>query len=213
MSHTKRHEVPKNWPITRKGTKYVVTANSTGIPLLIALRDMLKISMNRKEVKKAIHEKQILLNGRTAHDEKNGVALFDTLTIVPMKKSYRMDLNEGGKFEMKEISEKEAEKKIVKIIGKKIQKGKKAQLNFSDGKNVLSNEKCKINDSLIINFKTKKIEKCIPLKEGANALVTAGKHVGEQGIIEKIDEKSKTVIAKVRGNSINVLIKQIIATE
>ena len=61
--HLKRQKVPKSWPITRKGTKYLVRPNSdihSGIPILIILRDMLKIAQNRREVKRAIHEKNIL---------------------------------------------------------------------------------------------------------------------------------------------------------
>lgn len=89
MSHLKRQSVPKSWPIPRKGTTFVVKPNfgfSKGMPLLIILRDMLKIAKDRKEVKKAIHFKSILVNGREARDEREGILLFDVITIVPSKK-------------------------------------------------------------------------------------------------------------------------------
>jgi len=41
--HLKRQQAPKNWPIFRKGTKYVVRPKfdtQKGIPLLIVLRDL-----------------------------------------------------------------------------------------------------------------------------------------------------------------------------
>ena len=56
--HLKRQKIPKNWPIKRKGTKYLVRPNSNltkGIPILIILRDMLKVAQNRREVKRIIH--------------------------------------------------------------------------------------------------------------------------------------------------------------
>jgi len=40
--HLKRQKVPKNWPIKRKGTSYVVRPKSNlsnGIPILIAIRE------------------------------------------------------------------------------------------------------------------------------------------------------------------------------
>ena len=59
--HLKRQEAPKNWPVFRKGTKYVVRSEfdiQKGIPILIILRDMLKIAQNRKEAKRIIHLRQ-----------------------------------------------------------------------------------------------------------------------------------------------------------
>ena len=63
MAHMKRHMAPKRWPIHRKGTTFVVKPNFNprrGIPVLIILRDILKVCQNRKEAKKAINAKHIL---------------------------------------------------------------------------------------------------------------------------------------------------------
>lgn len=214
--HLKRQSVPKNWPVFRKGTKYVVRPTADiqkSIPLLIVLRDMLKVVQNRKEAKKAIHMKHILINNKNALDEKNSLYLFDTISIVPSKKHYRLDLTEKGKFELAEMSEKETNHKIAKIINKKMLRGKKTQLNLSDGRNFLSEAQCSVDDSVLINFKEKKIEKCIPLKEGTNAVVFAGKHAGKKGKLTKVDKKIKMAELKINGEFINVLIKQIMAVE
>ena len=120
--HLKRQEVPKSWLIYRKGTKYVVRPEfdaQRGVPFLIVLRDMLKIVQNRKEAKRAIHLRQVLMNNKQVSDEKNSVTLFDTVTILPSKKHYRMDLLDGGKFSLTEIKEGEANHKIVKLTNKK----------------------------------------------------------------------------------------------
>jgi len=214
MKHLKRQKVPKKWPIERKGTKYVVKPNSNienGIPLLILLRDMLKFAQNRKETKKIIHLKQILINGRFARDEKENVSFFDTLSIL--KKYYRLELSEKGKFYLNEIKADEANRKIAKIINKKMLKKKRMQLNLSDGRNFLSDMKCNVNDSVIINLKDKKIEKCIPLKEGAKIIIFAGKHIGKSGEAKEINEKEKTAKVKINGKEINILIKQLIVVE
>lgn len=215
--HLKRQEIPKSWPVYRKGTKYVVRPNSdseTGIPLLLILRDMLKLVQNRKEAKRSIFLKQILLNSKIPRDEKSSVLLFDTISLIPEKKSYRLDLSEKGKFELKEIKEQETGKKIIKVIDKRILRGKKIQLNLQDGRNILSDIKCNVNDSVLVNFKEKTIEKCLPLKENAKVAIFAGKHSGKRGNIKVINKEKKIVELETDSKEkINVLIKQIIIIE
>ncbi len=209
MSYLKRQQAPKNWPIPRKGTAYVVKPKSGTIPLLIVFRDMLKITQNRKEVKKIIHDKLILVNNKIVRDETNGVNLFDSISIIPSKKYYRVELNEKGKFSLEEIKESETNHKVSKIVDKKILNGKKIQVNLIDGNNFISNVKCNTGDSALINFKEKKIEKCLPLIEGARVVVFAGKHAGKKGVIEKISSEEKMVSLKTKDENINALIKQI----
>ena len=211
--HLKRQKVPKNWPIERKGTAYVVRPNaniSNGVPILVALRDMLKLAQNRKEVNKAIHVKNLLLNGSPVRDEKNSISLFDTLTIVPSNESYKLSLSEKGKFQIEKINAGEETHKIAKVINKRILKGKKVQLNLSDGRNFLSDIKCNVNDSVLIDLKKKKIEKCLPLKEKGEVLVFAGKHAGKKANINKIDQVKKMAELTFNDEKINVLIKQLI---
>jgi len=215
MSHLKRHAIPKSWPMQRKGTAFVVKPNSglsDSLPVLIILRDLLKVAQNRKEAKKMIHMKNILLNGRPVRDEKEGVVLFDIITLVPSKKNYRLIVLKNEKINVEEIKESESTTKIIKIIDKKMLKGKKIQLNLSDGRNFLSNIKCKVNDSVLVNLKEKKIEKCLPLEEKSEVIVFAGKHSGERGKVEKINKERKIVEINTEKDKINVLIKQIIVT-
>lgn len=212
--HLKRQESPKSWPIYRKGTKYIVRPISgiqNGVPLLLVLRDLLKIAKNRKEVKRAIHMKNIMVNNKPVRDEKNSLFLFDTLSIIPLKKNYRLEILNNGKIGVSEIKESEANHKIVKVINKKMLRGKRMQLNMSDGRNFLSNIECNTNDSVLVNFKEKKIEKCIPLKEKAEVFVFAGKHAGKRGRANKIDEIKKMAEVSIDEKPVNILIKQLIA--
>lgn len=210
MAHMKRHQVPKNWPVYRKGTKYVVRSNSNpekGVPILVVLRDMLKIAKNRKEVKKALNSKHILLNKKIVKDEKNPALLFDVVTIVPSKKDYRIVFSEKGKFKVEEA--KDGNQKVAKIVNKKTLKGKKTQLNLSDGKNFLSDIKCKVNDSALVDFNERKVKQCLEFKEKQKVVVFAGKHIGRYGVIEEIKPERKMVKLDIDGKKVNVLIKQI----
>ena len=214
MSHLKRKGMPHEWPVKKKGTKFVVKpVSKKGIPVLIVLRDILKIAENRKEVKKAIHRKNLLVNDKVLRDEKRGMTLFDTLTIVPSKKHYRLELSEKGKFLLNEINENESKKKVEKIVDKRILKGKKVQLNFYSGGNILSNVSCNTNDSIILDFGGKKVEKCLQLKEKSKILVFDGKHSGEKGEIAKLMPERKMAKIKRGKDSVNILIKQLMVVE
>jgi small subunit ribosomal protein S4e len=216
MSHWKRQAAPKSWPIERKGSTYVVKPRFSikrGVPVLIVLRDMLKLAQDRSEVKRIIHLKQVLVNEKPIRDEKNNILFYDTINIPAMKKYYRMELNENGKFYLEEIKEKEAEKKITKVVNKKILKGKKIQFNLSDGRNFISELKCNINDSVVVNLKEGKIEKCLSLKEKAKTVVFAGKHTGKKGEIEKLNPEEKTASVKVGNREIDILINQLMVVE
>lgn len=209
MSHLKRKNVPLSWGIPKKGTPFILKSDSKGMPVLVALRDVLKLVKTRTELKKAIHKKEILLCNKEVKDEKKVIKLLDILTIVPSKKNYRMILSKGGKFKFEEINEQERDTKISKIINKKILKGKKTQLNLIDGRNFLSEMKCHVNDSLLINLKTNKIEKCLPLKENAKVLIIGGKHAGEEKIIKEIDNKLKMIETEDLGHKLKILIDQV----
>lgn len=212
--YLKRQGIPKNWPIFKKGTKYVVKPRvdiQKGVPVLIALRDILKVAQNRKEVKKAIHMRNILLNKKPVKDERGSVLLFDVITFVPSKKNYRMSLTEKGKIQLEEISEKESGEKIAKVTGKKLLRGKKTQINLGDGRNFIVDKKHNINDSVVIDLNKNKVTSQIPLKEGAEVLAFAGKHAGQKGKVNKIDEKNNMAEIKSNGKTTNVLTKQLIA--
>jgi small subunit ribosomal protein S4e len=92
-------------------------------------------------------------------------------------------------------------------------KGKKTQLNLSDGRNFLSDLKCNMNDSVLINLKDGKIEKFIPMKEKTKAVVFSGKHIGKKGEITELNVEEKTAKIKSGDKEINVLIKQLMVIE
>lgn len=214
--HLSREEASKKWPIERKGTTYIVRPKfsiNDGVPILIILREMTKLAQTRREVQKIIHSKQVLANEKIVKDDKNNMLLFDTLNIIPLKKFYRLELSENGKFYLNEIKENEANKKIAKVVNKKILKGKKVQLNLSDGRNFLSDIKCNMNDSVLINLKEKKIEKCIPLKEKSKVIVFSGKHLGKSGELVQLNLKEKMAKIKTKEKEINILINQLMVVE
>lgn len=194
--HLKRQVVSKMWAIPRKGTKYLVVpshSKNNGIPLLVALRDTLKVVSKRKELEKILHEKKIEVNGKVIKDDNRILEIFDRVHIKPTSKFYRVNFSDTGKLILEEIPQKDGEKKISKIINKVILKGKKIQLNLMDGRNIISSERVNVGDSVVLNFKTGKIESILPVKEKAKVLMIKGSHKGIYGEIDKI-ELNKVII-------------------
>ena len=194
--HAVRETISKIWPMPKKGTKYVVVPSHNkkfGIPVLIILRDILKFVKTRKELKKILIEKKVFVNNKAIKEDNRALLLFDTLKLKELDKFYRIAFNENGKAVMKEISDKECAVKICKVINKKMLKGKKVQLNFNDGTNILSHEKVNVGDCVLMNLENRKIEKVIPIKEKSFVLIIKGKYIGKEGEIVKIEGNEVTV--------------------
>jgi len=198
--HLKRNSMPRTWPLKRKGTKYVAIPSSglsKSIPLVVVLRDILDLAKTRREAKKLINQKKVKVNLKIVRDENFPLSLFDILSLE--NKNLKLIL-ENKKFNIIEVKGKETEEKIVKVIGKKVLKGNKIQVNLSDGRNYLTKEKIKTGDSVVLNFKENKISEILPFKDNSKVVFIAGKHLGETGTIDKID---KMVIVKIGNEKIN----------
>jgi len=214
--HRKRQNIGKFWPVPRKGTKYTAVSShnqTESIPLIVVMRDILKILKNKKELKRILNEKKVLINHKQIRETNYPVCLFDVLTIG--QENYRANLSENKKTILQKISSKEAETKIYKIINKKMLAKKKVQLNLMQGKNIIFEEKAKIGDSVVLNLKDNKIVKIIPLEKNRNVFAFKGKHMGNSGKIIEIMERGGKQIAKIesKGRRINVWTKNIIVIE
>jgi small subunit ribosomal protein S4e len=219
MSHIKKNEMPKAWPLPRKGDKrkFIAVPShsfSEGISLLFILRDVLKVVRTRKEARYITLNGLVKVNNKIRKDENFPVKVFDTISFEREKLNYRLEIV-NKKFELKEISEKESDKKIAKIVGKKIVSKGKIQMNLSDGQNALTKDKFSVGDSVIINTKNNKIEKVLVLKEGANIEVVVGKHAGERGKLLRFEEitRGRNYVVKLNGGEVVLPYKSILVVE
>jgi len=192
MAHIKKTQMPKAWPVPRKGGKkrFIAVpshATSKGISLLFLLRDVLKLVKTRKEARYMTFNGMVKINNTVRKDENFPVQVFDTVNLERAKLNYRLEIV-NKKYNLVEISVKEAENKIVKIVGKKTIGKDKIQMNLGDGQNVLTKEKFSVGDSVVLNTKETKIVKVLPLKEGAKIEVILGKHAGEKGELVGFEE-------------------------
>lgn len=212
--HRKRNKAPKMWPIVRKGTTFVALSNhaqTQGIPLMVLIRDVLKLARTRKETKFMVHNGDVKINNKVRKEESFTVQFFDVIGFEKSKKAYRLVI-ENRKFKLEEVSGKDKDEKIVKIIGKKVIGKDKVQMNLQDGLNILTKEKFNVGDSVVLNTKEDKIVKILPLKEGAKIEIISGKHAGEKGEIKAIVQlkRTKDYHVKLEGKEVGVPLKTLI---
>tara|TARA_Y100000310_G_scaffold265631_1_gene276767 strand:- start:6371 stop:7030 length:660 start_codon:yes stop_codon:yes gene_type:complete len=219
MSHIKKSKMPRSWPIPRKGRgkRFVAVpthATSKGISLLFLLRDVLKLGKTRKEVKYMTLNGLVKINNKIRNDESFPVQLFDVVNLDEAKLNYRLEIVNRN-FSLKKISKKEAERKIVKILGKTILGKNKIQMNLDDGQNIITKEKFFVGDSVVLNINDGKIEKVLPLKEGSNVEIILGKHAGEKGKLKGFEKlaKGRNCLIKLENREVSLLPKTVLVIE
>src|SRR5687768_9492253 len=138
MTVTKRNMAPRFWPIHVKEKKYVISPTpgphnkNECVPLVIALRDFLKIAQTSKEAKELMNSGVVRVNGIVRRDAGFPLGLMDVLEIDG--EFYRIVPSKNGLKPLL-VDEKDAEVKLAKIRNKTSVKEKKLQLNFHDGTN------------------------------------------------------------------------------
>jgi small subunit ribosomal protein S4e len=159
------------------------------MPMGVILRDILGVAHNRREAKKILHSRQIMVDGRVETALGRGVGLMDVLTVGG--NNYRCILDTNGKLRYRPISAKKASSKICRVMGKTTISGGKTQLHLHDGRNLLfdSNPEYKSGDSVVISLPEQEIVSHHKFEEGALAYLTGGSHIGETATIKSYEIK------------------------
>ncbi len=199
--HQKRVASPTSWPVTRKTHAWVVGANAgahsieTGIPLLVVVRDMLKIAHNSKEAKRIINGGNILVDGIARKDYKYMVGLFDIISLPALNEYYRILMDANNRFKL--YKENADARKLCRVNNKTIVRKGAVQLNLHDGSNILASNEYMTFDTIMLSLPDRKIARHIAYKPGNLALIVGGEHSGEIGKIKQI--------RKVRGSGTNMV--------
>jgi small subunit ribosomal protein S4e len=189
--HQKRITVPKSWPIARKTEPWVPKVSpgphtaADSMPLLIVLRDILKLADNAREAKRILYEGKVLVDGRVQKDFKLPVGIFDIISVPLLNQHFRVLKDSRGMFYMSPVEASDA-RKLVRIENKTIITGKKQQINLNDGSNKLVDGEFKPGDSLVLSLPERNIEERIEFKEGNMAMIVGGKHTGQTGRLKTI---------------------------
>ncbi len=188
--HLKRLAAPRIWKIPRKEYPFAPKTipgphpADRSVPLLIVLRDLLRVADNRREAKKILSSRAVKIDGKVRTDLKFPVGFMDVVTVGD--KHYRALYDVRGKIRLVEIPEDHAEWKLVRIENKTAVKGGKIVLNLHDGRNIMLDEnKYKTGDVLKIKVPTQEIVEHYPLQEGSVAMIIGGSHRGQLAHIKE----------------------------
>ncbi len=203
-NHMKRITAPRSWSVDRKTTKFITKpkpgAHSLDRSMAIntLFKELLGLTETTKESKYLLTHDEVFVNRNRKRDFKVPVGFLDIIFIKSANKYFLVSVDSKGALKPKELSEKQASNRLLKITGKKLLGKDKVQINTLSGENLLAKEadakKYGVGDSLIVELKSLKVVEHIPLKEKSLVFVYTGKHSGKSGVLEKATDK--TVIIK-----------------
>jgi len=193
MSHLKRLVAPRSWPIERKKTKWIAKPLAgphtleESMPLAVILKEILKFVRTTKEVKKILKEGQILVNNVVRKEVNFPIGFLDTLSVPTLNEYFRVLYDHKGRLTFLPIPKTESTIKPEKVIGKKIIKKGKIQINLNDGRNLLL-DKCdyKVGDTILVDLTTKKVKDHYKLEAGNLVYLTAGNKKGSVGKLKEV---------------------------
>jgi len=190
----KRLAAPKVIPITdRKERTWMINPSpgphrkDASMPLLVLMRDVLKVAETAREIKKAVTGRMISVDGKIRTDVAFPVGLMDYVTFAD--KRYRISVDSKARLVPMEVSESETKKKIMKVVGKNTIKKGKIMIMLHNGRTMLADNNIKVGDSLVLSVPEFKIEKVLKLEKGTNCLIVEGKHAGTVAKLEEIIER------------------------
>ncbi|NLI62633.1 MAG: 30S ribosomal protein S4e [Methanosarcinaceae archaeon] len=190
--HQKRMSMPTGRRVPKKTNKWV-TATAPGphnkkssIPLILVIRDLLKVVDTAKEAVRVLSEGKILVDGKVRKSLKFPVGLFDVVSIPDEDRYYRVLQDSKGRLYLNPISKEDAKWKLCKVLNKTTVKGGLVQLNLNDGTNILGSNDYKTKDTLKLSVPEKEILEKYEYKIGNLVMITGGRHNGDVGRIKDI---------------------------
>jgi len=194
--HLKRIAAPKAIPISNKKEYTWMKNPAPGphskkecVPLIVLLRDVLKVAQTAGEIRKVLAARKIFVDGKVRTDEAFPVGMMDVISFAD--KTYRIVVDHKTRLVPVEISKTDSQKKIMKVTGKSVLKGKKISVMFHDGRTMLSDNNVRVGDSVVLQVPSFKMEKLLKLEKGAICLIREGKHAGTVAKLEEIIQRKE----------------------
>ena len=212
--HLKRLPAPRSWALARK-TEFWVSKPSPGphptercMPLGLILRDQLRVCDTAREARHILNRRHVLIDGRPVTDPKFPVGLMDVVSLEEAKAHFRMLVDRRGRMSLQAVEAPEAKWKLCRVENKTTVRGGKTQINLHDGRNLLlPKDAHKTGTTLKLGVPDQKVLAHFDLSEGATALITGGKHVGELAhilAVQKVRNARPNVVTFKEGFSTDV---------
>jgi len=190
MVHLKR--LSTIWAGKKKLNKYITVPKGAhpqdkSIPLVVILRDLINVADNSSEVKSILNAGKVLVDGKVCRDFRRGIGLFDTIQLADLGTNYRMVVK--NKLKLIPISKEEANVKLCRVTDKTVLRGGKIQLNLHDGRNIISDQECGANDSVLISLPDQGIKEVVKFGPGSLIMTKHGDVVKVKNIERGLNKR------------------------
>ena len=211
---TKRSKASSFWAIKRKKHQFTVTASpgphgiDESYPLVVLIRDVLKIVNTFREASNIIRDGGIMVDGVIRTNPDFPVGLMDVLQIPLLKNSYRMVPIKGSVLAPLKIMDSDTNQKLCKVYRKATVRRGKIQYGFHDGRSILAESETDLSpgDVCLLEIPSQNIKRVVVLKNDVLALVVKGKRAGKIGQIKEIRPGTIT-----RRKMVDLEIEEVIA--
>ncbi len=217
--HRKRYNTPLTYPIERKVRTFIIRPYPSGhpfnksVPVGVLIRDLLGYAKRYDELKKIFARGEIHVDKRRIRKIKYAIGYMDVLEIPKDSKAFRVtpSATRQGYSLVTINDQKDTEWKLCKVIGKKMIKKGRLQLNLHDGRNIhvnpredvegnnrlvpespeLSEQLWEIRprDTLMIHLPNQYIMKWYRFEEGAWLVITDGTNQGKVGRMVSVEKR------------------------
>ncbi len=217
--HRKRYNTPLTYPIERKVRPFTIRPYPSGhpfdksVPVGVLIRDLLGYAKRYDELKKIFARGEVLVDKRRVRKIKFAIGYMDILEIPKDSKAFRItpSATRQGYSLMSITDPKNTEWKLCKVIGKKMLKKGRLQLNLHDGRNfhvhpaddteynskLVSNnpellgELWNIHprDTLMVHLPDQYIMNWYRFEEGAWLVITDGTNQGKVGQMVSVEKR------------------------
>ncbi len=190
--HIKRLAQPRRWTIPKKVATFAPKpragphAAEDSLPLVVAIRDVLKLATRSREVNAMISGGGVLVDGAPCRDARRGLGFMDVLSFPEDGTHYRVLYDTHGRIILVPVPDDQATWKLARIEDKRLVKKGRTQLNLHDGRNIVVKEDTySTGDVLKLKLPSQEIADHYPFEAGAPAYVTGGTHIGEIADIQE----------------------------
>ena len=218
-----RTQAPTFWGVQRK-SEHLAPNTSPGshpkalsIPLTVLIRDVLKLAKTAKEVRTAIIDIGVIVDGVPRRNPNFPVGLMDVLEMPSLGKAFRLVSTKARTLYPIEVTEDEKNLKLCAIKNKVLVRKNMFQYVMHDGRSILTGPEVNmsVSDSVLIEVPSQKIVKHVAMKKGSIVMVTGGERQGEVGTLNAIKlgtvTRPRMASVEINGNNVEIPAKLVMA--
>jgi small subunit ribosomal protein S4e len=167
------------------------------LPLILILRNRLKLALNRREVMMICVQRLAQVDGKVRTDPTFLAGFMDVITLGDADKAlsksndvdrYRVMYDVKGRYQLLKISADEAQFKLCKIKKQAFTRKRIPYVVTHDGRTIRYHDPIvKVNDTVKVDLKTGKIVDTLKFQVGVKVMVTSGKNIGRFGTLVHIE--------------------------